>query len=268
MTSIYCSTELNYAAAMDLAPVVTDIHNARLESSPRPWTSRGFELKSHVSDVDFDDDDSIAAAHYREISELARELTGADAALVVGHIKRDPVEAEKHADYGPIHFVHSDFAESYGDLIRARYRDEADEVGEALTRAGITGEQAANARRIVILQFWRNIGAAHVDEPIAFCDADSVPASDVLAVPVEDYGGSGFNFDTLAIRAPSTHEHRWSTYPAMTRDEVVTFRTYDTDMIDEKGPFWTPHSAFRDPTVGSDAQKRASIELRASCFWF
>ncbi len=268
MTSIYCSAELNYAAAMDLAPVATHIHNARLETTTRPWTSRGFELKAHESVVDFDDDDSIAATHYQEISELARELTGADAAIVVGHIKRDPAEAKKHADYGPIHFVHSDFAESYGDLIRERYRNETEEVGAALARTGITGEQAANAKRIVILQFWRNIGAANVDEPIAFCDCDSVPESDVFPVPVADYGGSGFNFDTLAIRAPSAKEHRWSTYPAMTRDEVVTFRTYDTDMIEKKGAFWTPHSAFRDPNVGSDAPKRASIELRASCFWF
>ena len=268
MTSVYCSAELNYVSATDLAPTATEIHNARLEAEPRAWQDRGFELRSHASRVDFDDDESIAAGHYTEISELARELTGADAALVVGHIKRDPVEAEKHADYGPIHFVHSDFAKSYGDLIRERYRNDAEEVGEALAQAGISGEQAANARRILILQFWRNLGPEMMDEPIAFCDCDSVPESDVIALPVEDYGGSGFNFETLGIFAPKENQHRWSTFPGMNRDEVVTFRTFDSDMIEEKSPFWTPHSAFVDPNVGVDAPKRASIELRASCFWF
>ena len=268
MTSIYCSTDLNYAAATELAPIPTDIHNGRLETDPRPWTTRGFELMNHSSGVDFDDDESISASHYKEVAGLARELTGADAAIVVGHIKRDPMEAMKHADYAPIHFVHSDFAESYGDLIRDRYRQDSDDVGAALARANVTGEQAANARRILILQFWRNLGAEVMDEPIAFCDCDSVPGSDVVAVPVEDYGGSGFNFETLAVLAPSTTPHRWSTYPGMNRDEVVAFRTYDTAMIEEKGAFWTPHSAFHDPNVGPDAPKRASIELRASCFWF
>ena len=62
-------------------------------------------------------------------------------------------------------------------------------------------------------------------------------------------------------------ERRWYTFPSMTRDEVVMFRAFDSDLVDRGEPFWTPHSAFRDPTAGDDAPPRASIEMRAICLF-
>ena len=44
-----------------------------------------------------------------------------DHALVGSHIKRNPDQAKLHEDLGPITFVHSDFAESYGDMMREFY---------------------------------------------------------------------------------------------------------------------------------------------------
>ena len=53
----------------------------------------------------------------------------------------------------------------------------------------------------------------------------------------------------------------------MTVDEVVLFRAYDSDRAQQGLPFWTPHTAFADPTAGDDAPARQSVELRAICMF-
>jgi hypothetical protein len=165
-------------------------------------------------------------------------------------------------------FAHSDFAESYGARIRQHYLDEAGQTSDGLERAQIEKEQVANARRLLILQFWRNVGEPRMDFPLAFCDSRTVPKSDVRAFPVNDYAGSGFNFDAVAVIAPEDPErHHWSVFPEMTRDEVVVFRTYDSDMVTDNKPFWTPHSAFSDPAVKVGQPSRYSIEVRATCLF-
>ena len=50
----------------------------------------------------------------------------------------------------------------------------------------------------------------------------------------------------------------------MERDEVLVFKTYDSEM----DPFIpTLHSAFDDPDCPADAPPRESIEARAICFF-
>ena len=120
---------------------------------------------------------------------------------------------------------------------------------------------------MVILQFWRNVGPSVMDLPIAFCDARTVPANEVIAAPVEDYAGGGFDFETLAVLHSKDEQHKWYTYPEMQIDEVVTFRTYDSALVGTDKPFWTPHSAFRNPDVALGEPSRYSIELRATCLW-
>lgn len=229
----------------------------------------GFELVPHSCAIaDWDDESEIACAHYAEMEALARRLTGCDFALVSGHIRRNPEQAARHADLGPISFVHSDFATSYGDLIRRRYQQPEAQTREALRRAGATADDVISARRLLILQFWRNTGPPKMDLPIAFCDARSVPAEDLRTLPVQDYAGGGFDFETLGVIAPEDPDrHRWYTFPEMRADEVVAFRTYDSSRVSAHEPFWTPHSAFEDPDVPRGQPSRRSIELRASCFF-
>ena len=47
----------------------------------------------------------------------------------------------------------------------------------------------------------------------------------------------------------------------------VAFRAYDSDRVAKGEPFWTPHSAFVDPTVPADAPARESLEMRAICLF-
>ena len=62
-------------------------------------------------------------------------------------------------------------------------------------------------------------------------------------------------------------KHGWYVYPEMTIDEVVAFRTYDTERVDAGETHFTPHSAFRDPEVEPGDPGRFSIELRVMCLF-
>ena len=136
----------------------------------------------------------------------------------------------------------------------------------ALERNGLTGDDVAGAKRIVMLQLWRNLGAPKPDLPVAWCDARTVGRDELVPFRYTGYVAGADPFDAVAIAAPDDPgRHRWYTFPALTADEVVVFRTYDTEMVPAGTSYFTPHSAFVDPTVGPDAPPRFSIELRIVC---
>jgi hypothetical protein len=269
---VFCTATLNFAARSgELAPasVDVDIHDARRAGLPG-WTSCGFELVDHSSTVTtWSDDDELVEVHHREMEQLAREMTGCDVALVSGHIKRGPDQVARHEDLGPITFVHSDFAIGYDRLVRQSYVDPApDRVGllRAMERNGVTADDVLGAPRLEILQFWRNVGPAKMDLPLAWCDARTVSPGDARPIPVSDYAGSGIDFEALAVLGPTDDSaYRWYAYPELRPDEVVAFRTYDTALVERGETWFTPHSAFRDPEVELGAPARSSIELRAIC---
>ena len=269
MNQLYCKASLNYVEGMEAAPIPVEIIDARKSAPTGSWEAQGFELMQHKSKVgNFDDEQEIAAVHYAEIAELAQRLTGCHHALVSGHISRNPEQAAAHADLGPIQFVHSDFAPSYGQRIRDFYAEGGEQAEAGLANEGISAADVASSKRMLILQFWRNVGPAHMDLPIAFCDVQSTRTDEIIPIPVNNYAGGGFDFEALAIRAPAAAgSHRWYTFPDMQPDEVVAFRTYDTDLMEQGAAYWTPHSAFADPSVETGKPARRSIELRATCLW-
>lgn len=270
LASPLCTATLNYVPAGSRSgPTEVTVRDGRRADLPG-WEECGFELRSHRSTVDdWDDELQIVDRHHGEISALATELSGCDVAVVTGHIKRNPERAAMHGDLAPITLVHSDFADDYGPQILERYRTAGPEETAALARYGIDGPTAAGARRLLILQFWRNVGPRRMDMPLAFCDARTVPREQVHAFPVHDYAGSGIDFHALGVLAPEDPvDHLWYSFEEMHDAEVVCFRTYDSDRVGGAAPYWTPHSAFRDPTVAMGKPARSSIELRASCLFF
>jgi hypothetical protein len=212
--AVFCRTRMNYVSrggfGESVEPTEVTVYDGRRAALPG-WQTCGFELRKHASALDdWRDDVQIERVHYAEISAFARSLTGCDHALVSGHVKRDPEQAAKHPDLGPIEFVHSDFAESYG----------------------------------------------------------TVKAAELRTLPVHNYAGGSFFFETLAVIAPrDASAHRWFAFPDMQRDEVVVFRTFDSDRVAGGETFWTPHSAFADPAVAPGRPSRRSIELRATCLF-
>jgi hypothetical protein len=269
--STFSRATLNYVPATageGRLQTEVDILDGRVADLPG-WQVCGFELVQHASGVaNWADDAVVASVHYPEIEELARKMTGADHALVSGHIKRSPDEANRHQQLSPITFVHSDFAEGHADIIRSSYRGDREGPEQALERNGLTADAVENAGRIVILQFWRNLGPAKMDYPLAFCDARTVSLDEARAFHVTNYAGTGANFDALGVIAPDDPtRHAWYAFPELEPDEAVAFRTYDTDLVRAGQTYFTPHSAFRDPEVPVGQPARSSIELRATCLF-
>jgi hypothetical protein len=54
--------------------------------------------------------------------------------------------------------------------------------------------------------------------------------------------------------------HRWYYFPDMTRDEVIVFKTHDSDPTRARR---VAHTAFTDPTCPPGVTTRASVEMRA-----
>jgi len=206
VTDVFCRASVNYlpggSSGMGRRATEVDIIDGRVADLPG-WEVCGFELVHHASEVtDWDDDVQVGSVHHPEIEDLARKMTGCDVALVPSHIRRSPKTAAQHQQLSPITFVHSDFAAGYDGNIRATYRDPGEGAAAALARNGVTADDVESASRIVILQFWRNLGPARMDYPIAFCDARTVSCAEGRAFRVTNYAGSGATFDALGIAAP------------------------------------------------------------------
>jgi hypothetical protein len=245
-----------------------EIRDGRAADLPG-WSQCGFELLRHPSAVtDWTDDDEIATVHYPEVEAVASRLTGCDVALVSDHVKRTAQTAKRDREQSPVRLVHSDFAENYADVVRSSYRGVRGRGAATLARSGLSADDVENARRIVMLQFWRNLGAAKMDHPVAFCDGRTVTPAEGRPFRYTGYVAGGRSFDALAIVQPSgPSDHAWYVFPEMTADEVVAFRTYDTDLVGEGKTYFTPHSAFRDPDVEVGNPARFSIELRVMCLF-
>jgi len=263
--SAYCTTTLNYGTGGGLQPVTVAIRNGR-DGTPA-WESCGFERLSHRSAVtDWRDPGHLADVHMAEVRELAQALTGCDHALAYPPLIRSPGSARRSVDFTPVEFVHSDFTDDYRAMVCDPERDYAAFIAPALETVGIHQDELADAERLLMLQFWRNTGARRPDYPLAFCDAATVPRSDLYAFLVPEYGGQKLAFETFGVLPPEPAErHHWYSFPELGDDEVVAFRTYDSRCADEGRPFWTPHSAFRDPLAGAQAPRRESLEMRVLC---
>jgi hypothetical protein len=249
-------------------PVEVEIRNGRTADLPG-WRECGFELVQHPSAVkDWTDDDEIASLHYGEIEEVARRLTGCDYALVSDHVKRSAEEARRERVQVPVRLVHSDFAANYAEIVRGAYHGVRGRGAATLARVGVSADDIEKADRIVMMQFWRNVGPPKMDFPVAFCDSRTVFPGESRPFLYTGYVAGGKAFDALAIVHPdSTPAHAWYVFPEMTADEVVAFRTYDTELVKEGKTWFTPHSAFPDPDVEPGKPARFSVEMRVMCLF-
>jgi hypothetical protein len=125
--------------------------------------------------------------------------------------------------------------------------------------------------RFAIINVWRNIAQEPVaTHPLALCDAQSVQPEDLVVFEIHYHDRVGENYF-----AKSSPAHRWSFYPAMTRDEALLIKQWDSagpfarsngdhgDSLDPDAPCsFSFHSAFDDPSAPDDAPDRWSIEVR------
>ena len=264
---IYCQTTLHHFSVEGPKPLTVDIHNARESTRNFSVWDNGFEITEIPSVVkDWNEPTNIDSHHYAEIDDWARAFTGCDKVLFFPAIVRSPEAAQESSDYAPIEFAHSDYTEQYAEMVRDNEHPYPAILQPSMLRAGLSAAQLKKAKRILTLQLWRNTGPQLMDHPLALCDATTVPRSQLSAFRVESYGGVEAQFDSLVMSPPTEDTiNNWYCFPEMEKDEVLMFRAFDSGCVATGAPFWTPHTAFRDPR--SSGNPRSSVEMRAICIF-
>ena len=236
--------------SIDPAIVRHQPHKKKVTSARNIHTTldnEGFVLAQHESSIkNFYDEKEIEEIYYPEMKDLAKQLTGAKFFKVLGHITRNEAEAAQGKHLGAHRLVHNDFTPSLTHRIR-----------EFVPNPELT------QGRVAIFNIWRRFDLGHTQAPLAVCDSRSISPEDLLPTDLHDYGGrTGFELEIY--QSLHSDRHRWFYYPEMKVDEVVIFRTLDSDM----DPFIpTLHSAFDHPNCPDDAPSRESIETRVLCFY-
>ena len=228
-------------AVYERVPVA--IHDARGAASS--LDREGYELRHAPSAVDdFMNKEQVIQRYYPEMAELALAISGASRALVFDHLvrRRQPGSPQAFGRIdghrpGAAGRVHCDFTPA-----SARRRLELE-----------LGERTAGVARYGIINLWRSIRHPVLDAPLALCDARSVDPADLVASDIFYPDRQGEIYQAMHSAA-----HRWSYFPAMTRDEVLVFKQFDSAPVAS----YTPHAAFEHPATPAGAPPRESIEIR------
>ena len=250
--------------------VPTVLHDGRAAQG-LDWRVNGFELRTLPTEVqDWDDAEHVAAVYQAEVEAFAKAEVGCDLVIFYPTLVRSAThEANKGKDNGPIEAAHTDYSEQYESMFRDPAHPYLAGMHRSLEAAGVDAAELGAARRILTLQLWRNIGEPRPDRPLALCDCRTVGRDDFEGYFIESYAGVRAEFESMLLRPPVGEDRRdWYTFPDLQHDDVLLFREFDSDRVREGQPFWTPHTAFVDPTAGPDAPGRVSAEIRAICFFF
>jgi hypothetical protein len=211
----------------------------------------GFSLVQHVSAVtDFADAAAVATVHADEIIALLQAQTGADLVRVTSpgilRFSERSGKAGSTDNSMPARFAHIDVTA---------------ETGARLSALGVPKNKSV--RRCAQYNIWRAFSGAPQDVPLALCDARSVAPDDlIIADAIFDTPGKpewGFESWLVAHNAA----HRWHWFPDMTRDEAIIFKTSDSEFSNA-----VPHVAFDNLNVPDNCPARASIEMRATAYWY
>jgi hypothetical protein len=231
------------------------IEDARCRTVAPSLEREGFALVIHTSAVkDFRDATEVARLHPQEIVQLVSQVAGADRIVVsspgVLRFSEKSAESGRLDNSRPARFIHIDIS---------------DPTARAFAERSRPNDVSGRVRRFAHYNVWRVLSPPPQDVPLALCDARSVSKEDLLeADAVFDVPGKPeWSFEGLVLRY--NPQHRWSYFSDMTRDEVLVFKTNDSD---PSHPHHVPHTAFNDPSCPEGVPPRASIEMRAVAFWF
>ena len=244
-----------------LDPRTIEVEDARLRAQPHSLAQEGFALLPHKSTVsDFRNPEEINRVYRLETERLLLELTNADAVV----LNAPPVRRFAEVSPGSIRLTNS------GQLYNSRqvyfvHIDISNAAAAAFAKRWRPKDHLQPVRRFAHYNVWRVFSPPPQDVPLAVCDSRSVSASDLVeADAVMDLPGKPVSsYVGLVIRY--NPRHRWSYFSNMNRDEVLVFKSHDSDAGQ---PNQVPHAAFNDPTCPSGLAPRASIEIRGIAYWF
>ncbi|MEM9568465.1 MAG: CmcJ/NvfI family oxidoreductase [Cyanobacteria bacterium P01_E01_bin.34] len=233
----FFETEKQMVAIANLRPVADRIALDR----------EGFTLLDAPSSVvDFHDDSEVEGRYYDEIRALlARELGAEDTIIFDATRRSDALHGASNRDGSrkPASLIHVDYTDTSGPGRLAELI--GDDRLVSLLEAG---------KRIVQVNVWRSIAGVVQRSPLAVADASSIAKHDLYATKqvFPDRIGEIYHLSHNPAQ-------RWYFAPAMTQDEVLLIKGWDSDR--ERARF-TPHTAFELPDTEPNAPARESIEVR------
>jgi hypothetical protein len=226
------------------------IRNGRPLRDTFKLDTHGFVFVDHLTSVnDFTNSDERKRVYDAEVQELIKRSSGASSVVVFDHTIRTGDEARRKAESArpPVKSVHNDYTENSAPR---RLRE-------------IIGDAEADARlkrRYAIVQVWRPIRCKVVMDPLAICDARSIPPQGFILVQRR------YPYRTGEVYHIAYHPaHLWYYFPEMERNEALVFKVFDSDA--SKPARFTAHTAFDDPHTPADAWPRESIETRTFAFF-
>jgi hypothetical protein len=225
------------------------IHDARPIAKDFSLDRQAFILTHHDTKVrDFYDEEELRATYNAEVEALVKRETGAAKVVVFDHTVRTADRAVERGLRTPVRSVHNDYTEKSGPQ-RVRDLLSADEA------------EARLKKRFAEYNVWRNIAHEPVEmAPLGFVDAESIAPRDLAVCDLVYADRTGEIYQGVY-----NADHRWYYIPAMTRDEAILIKCYDS-MRDGRARF-SLHSAFDDPTSPANPKPRQSIEVRAFAFF-
>ena len=266
------------------------VHNARLldGAKRRTLARNGLELLTRPllrPDLDFFDHLEVVGDYYRECAQVVREATRARDVFAFDHNVRSAAgkESKRRISGGqqvqaPAHLAHGDYTlrsapERLRDLSKPPSANDTlrSIIDRALLEPEMVDRALGDDGRFAFINVWRNIAHEPVaSDPVALCDAQSVEPEDLVVFEIHYRDRVGENYF-----AKHSSRHQWYTYPALTRDEALLIKQWDSagnlarsqghrgDAADVRAPCtFSFHSAFEDPSAPPDAPERWSIEVR------
>ncbi|MBL3827188.1 MULTISPECIES: CmcJ/NvfI family oxidoreductase [unclassified Marinobacter] len=212
----------------------------------------GFELWSAPTSVsDFTDKSLVESVYYEEMKELVRKATGGRDVYIFDHLLR-----AREPDGQPLNFGRRSGKSGAAPANGRIHNDYTVHSGIRRIRAVLDRfEVPEEKRRYSIINVWRSIGEPEIDTPLALCDSSSVSAMDLVEGRVVYPKRDGWIY--VLNYSP---KHRWNYFSNMTRDEVILFKQFDTEI--SGATRFTPHSAFQNPIDVEKQRPRRSIEMR------
>lgn len=270
------------------------IHDARGLATPPTLHDNGFERLTEPgpADLDFFDHEQVVRRYYPHCARIIAEAVGASEVVAFDHNVRSALgkKNRKRIDkgqqvQGPAHVAHGDYTLRSGpERLQQLTRPPAG--NDTLRLLGDSDEPVldpervalalSGKRRFAIVNLWRNIAAEPVaTNPLALCDARTVEPEELVVFEIHYRDRIGENYF-----CKHTERHRWSYYPAMTTDEALLIKQWDSvgtlarskgersDAADPTAPCtFSLHSAFEDPASPPDAPDRWSIEVRCAVLY-
>lgn len=235
--------------------------------------TQGFVLADHRSAVaDFFDKEEVDAVYPGEVTQVVRDLTGADRVALRGWMIRTSGDLERR-QRKVVGYTHQGGVQPPASEAHVDYMPER---AEAMA-ATIYKESFPDAKpysRFIASSLWRVFSEPPHDWPLALCDGRSVGADEgtpnaliiVDEIPDREAMLADLWEEKTVVTAAIFRfnpEHRWWYFSNMQRDEVVLLKFHDSD---GSKTMRVPHTAFAD-TSFADCHPRQSIEVRTFAYF-